>query len=187
MKIFCLAASLRKASFNKKLALLAAAEVDAAGAQADLADFREFDMPLYDGDLEAASGVPEGARKLAARIAAAEGIALATPEYNASIPGTLKNAIDWCSRLRPHPFRGKTCLFLSASPGPFGGVRGVLHARVSLEALGTIVWPETFNLAGAGSAFDPQGQLLDVALRQRLSALVKTFTSATALLSNPDK
>ena len=113
----------------------------AHGATVDVAELRDFDMPLYDGDLEAASGIPEGVQRLAARISAADGMLMASPEYNFSVPGVLKNAIDWLSRTKPMPLRGKRALLLSASPSLVGGNRGLWALRVPLEVLGVHVFP----------------------------------------------
>ena len=95
MRLFAFAASLRRDSLNRKLLRLAEQAAERAGATIDHADFREFDMPLYDGDVEAASGLPPGAQKLRERFLGADAFMIVSPEYNFSIPGTLKNAIDW--------------------------------------------------------------------------------------------
>jgi NAD(P)H-dependent FMN reductase len=94
MRLFAFAAALRRDSLNRKLVRLAAAAAERAGATVELADFHDFDMPLYDGDLEATSGVPEGARRLRERFLATDAFLISSPEYNFSMPGTLKNAID---------------------------------------------------------------------------------------------
>ena len=105
MRVFAFAASLRRDSFNRKLIRLAAQASERAGASVDHADFHEFDMPLYDGDVEAASGIPAGAQKLRERFLSADAFMISTPEYNYSIPGVLKNAIDWVSRATPAAWR----------------------------------------------------------------------------------
>jgi NAD(P)H-dependent FMN reductase len=139
MRLFAFAAALRRDSLNRKLVRLAAATAEKAGATIDLADFHEFDMPLYDGDVEAASGTPDGAKKLRERFATADAFMIASPEYNFSIPGTLKNAIDWVSRINPPVWRAKPGLLLSASPSPVGGNRALWMLRVPLEVLGVPV------------------------------------------------
>src|SRR5215470_1982910 len=136
MRVFAFAAAFRRDSLNRKLVRLAAAATERAGATVDLADFREFEMPLYDGDLEAASGPPEGARSLRERLAAADAFLISSPEYNCSMPGTLKNAIDWVSRINPSVFRGKPGCLVSASPSTVGGNRSLWALRVPLECLG---------------------------------------------------
>src|SRR5258705_1923799 len=125
MRLFTFAAALRRDSLNRKLLRLAAQAAERAGAIVDLADFHEFDMPLYDGDVEAASGVPAGAQKLRERFLGADAFMIAPPEYNFSMPGTLKNAIDWASRAQPYAWAGKPGLLMSASPSLVGGNRGL--------------------------------------------------------------
>ena len=106
MKILAFAASVRTGSVNRKLIQLAAESAREKGAAVDLAEYREFDMPLYDGDLEAESGVPDGAVEFKRRLEAADGLMISLPEYNHSIPGTLKNTIDWVVEgSSPRPFR----------------------------------------------------------------------------------
>lgn len=160
MKILSFAGSLRTGSFNRKL-LGVALESLQGKADVDRLDLKEVTMPLYDGDLEARDGLPEGALRLKGRIAAADALLIATPEYNNSVPGTLKNAIDWASRPPDNPFRGKVALLMGASPGQFGAVRGVLAVRQILNALNVIVLPQTVQIAHADQAFDEAGRLKD--------------------------
>lgn len=167
MRILAFAASLREGSLNRRLLSLAARLAEEAGAEVDLAEFREFEMPLYDGDLEA-RGRPAGCLALERRLARAEAVMIASPEYNYSISGTLKNAIDWVSRARPMPWRGKSLYLLSASPSPMGGIRGLWQARIPLEGCGALVFPDMFALAHAREAFTPEGSLRDPALQERL-------------------
>lgn len=160
MRLLAFAGALRAASFNRRLVRIAA-EALRGKAEIDLLDLREVAMPLYDGDLEETQGLPEGARAFKARIAAAQALVIATPEYNNSVPGTLKNAIDWASRPPGNPFRGKVVLLLGASPGRFGAVRGVLAVRQVLTALNAVVIPQAVHIARADQAFDEQGRLKD--------------------------
>ncbi len=160
MTVLAFAGSLRKESLNRKL-LGVAVEVLRGQAEIDLLDLREVGMPIYDGDLEAAEGLPEGARRFKQRIAAAEALLIVTPEYNNSVPGPLKNAIDWASRPPDNPFRGKVVQLMGASPGQFGAVRGVLAVRLILTALAAIVLPTNVQIARADQAFDEAGRLKD--------------------------
>jgi len=169
------AASLRSGSSNRKLIRLAAGIATAEGAEVDLAEFREFDMPLYDGDLELESGLPEGARELARRVEAAEALMISIPEYNYSIPGILKNALDWVSRARPMPWRGRSVYLMSASPSPAGGIRGLWQARIPFEGCGALVFPDMFALPHAHQAFDEHGKLRDPKLAERLEKEVTGF------------
>src|SRR2546427_369157 len=140
MTILAFAGALRAGSFNRKL-LAVAVEALRGQADIDLLDLRDVPMPPYDGDIEANQGLPEGARKFKERIVAADALLICSPEYNHSIPGTLKNVIDWASRPPGNPFKGKVALLMGASPGPYGAVRGVLVLRQVLTALGVLILP----------------------------------------------
>src|SRR5438105_10126458 len=161
MRILAFAASLRSASLNHKLIQLAARLAAREGAEVDVVRFREFDMPLYDGDEDAAHGLPEGARKLQRRVEGAAALMIAVPEYNYSIAGPLKNAIDWVSRARPMPWRGRSIYLVSAAPSPVGGIRGLWQTRIPLEGCGALVFPDMFALAHADRAFAADGSLVD--------------------------
>ncbi|MGH9748543.1 MAG: NADPH-dependent FMN reductase [Candidatus Polarisedimenticolia bacterium] len=181
MRLLAFAGSLRSGSYNRKL-LHVGIGVLAGKAVVDHLDLRDVPLPLYDGDLEEKEGLPEGAVRLRQRIAGAAGLLIATPEYNHSIPGTLKNAIDWASRGPDQPFRGKVVLLMGASPGPWGAVRGVIAARQALTALLAMVLPQTVQVARAGEAFDPSGALVDPKLHAQVEkACAELVRVATAL------
>jgi NAD(P)H-dependent FMN reductase len=175
MTILAFAASLRRTSLNRKLVAVAADMARSSGAQVDLAEFREFEMPIYDGDLDASSGLPPGAAELKRRLEQADALMIAAPEYNYSIAGPLKNAIDWVSRARPMPWRGKSILLMSASPSSMGGIRGLWQTRIPLEGCGALVFPDMFALPHADQAFNSEGQLRDPALEERLRRDVVGF------------
>lgn len=175
MKILAFAASRRKESLNRKLIRLAADIAAGEGVDVDLAEFREFDMPLYDGDHEQEFGLPAGALELKCRVEAADALMIATPEYNYSMPGPLKNAFDWVSRARPMPWRGRSVYLMSASPSGMGGVRGLWQVRVPFEGCGALVFPDMFTLPQARQAFDENGQLRDPKVRERLEKEVAGF------------
>lgn len=174
--VLVLAASLRKESVNHKLAVLAARVAERAGATVDLASLRDFDVPLYDGDHEAEHGIPAGARELQRRLLASDAFIFASPEYNGSMPGTIKNLIDWTSRFRPQPFDGRHGLLLSASPSLGGGNRGLWALRMPLEHLGARVFPDMFSLAMAHKAFAGDA-IADGALQARFEKNVQAFLS----------
>ncbi|HVD32947.1 MAG TPA: NAD(P)H-dependent oxidoreductase [Gemmatimonadales bacterium] len=175
MRLLAFAASLKRESLNRKLINLAVELAREAQVEVDLADFREFDMPLYDADLQSSAGFPEGARELARRIEAVDGLMIASPEYNYSLPGTLKNAIDWVSRMKPMPLRGKHGVLLAASTSLVGGSRGLWALRVPLESLGVMLLPDMFALAQAPQAFDEHGKLKDPELQERLRKLMHGY------------
>jgi NAD(P)H-dependent FMN reductase len=169
-----LAASLRAESLNKKIAAFAARVAERAGAVIDHASMRDFDVPLYDGDLEKAQGIPSGAAELRRRLLDSDAFILASPEYNGSMPGTVKNLIDWTSRFRPQPFDNRHGLLLSASPSLGGGNRGLWVLRVPLEHLGARIFPDMFSLAMAHEAFAGD-EIADPALRARFETTVQAF------------
>jgi NAD(P)H-dependent FMN reductase len=175
MRLLAFAASLRRDSLNRKLIQIAADLARDAGIEVDLAHFHEFDMPLYDADLQASSGFPSGASELARRIESAHGLMIASPEYNYSIPGTLKNAIDWVSRMKPMPLRGKHGILLAASTSLAGGTRGLWALRVPFEGLGVTLYPDMFALAQAQQAFDERGKLKDPEVQERLARMAKGY------------
>jgi NAD(P)H-dependent FMN reductase len=175
MKVLAFAASLRKESYNRKLMDVAAEIARAKGENVEIANFHEFTMPLYDGDLNEEVGLPAGAVALQRRIERADAMILATPEYNYSISGVLKNAIDWVSRARPMPWRGKSIFLMSASPSPMGGIRGLWQTRIPLEGCGALVFPDMFALAHAHEAFNPKGKLADATVRETLERQLTGF------------
>jgi NAD(P)H-dependent FMN reductase len=175
MRVLAFAASLRAGSLNRRLVALAAEIAIREGAQVDLAEFREFAMPAYDGDADAGQGLPPGALELKRRVEAADALLLAAPEYNYSISGALKNAIDWVSRARPIPWRGRSVFLLSASPSPMGGIRGLWQTRIPLEGCGALVFPDMFALPHAHEAFTAEGRLRDPRQQQRLERELAGF------------
>jgi NAD(P)H-dependent FMN reductase len=174
--VLVLGASLHRESLNAKLAALAARAAEGLGAIVDLASLRAFEMPLYDADLEQEHGIPSGAAELCARLVAADAFVVAAPEYNASMSGALKNAIDWLSRFRPQPFNERHGLLLSASPSMAGGNRGLWALRVPFEHLGARIFPDMFSLAQANQAFAGD-RLANPALQERFEKNVQGFLS----------
>jgi chromate reductase, NAD(P)H dehydrogenase (quinone) len=123
VRFLVFSASLRRDSYNTRLASLAASILEEKGAGVDRASMRDFECPFYDQDVEATQGIPEGAARLRDCLLAADAYCIASPEYNASMPAVLKNSIDWVSRFRPQPLKGKRGLVMSASPSMVGGNR----------------------------------------------------------------
>jgi chromate reductase, NAD(P)H dehydrogenase (quinone) len=170
-----LGASLRPGSLNERLADVAAAIVAEKGVKIDRARMVDFDCPSYNNDVERSAGIPPGAEAMRRRLLAADAFIIASPEYNASMPGVLKNVIDWVSRYHPQPFNGKQALLLSASPSMAGGNRGLWALRIPLEHLGARIYPDMFSLAQAHQAFDANGEIADHALGQRLRTTIGAF------------
>ena len=183
-KILVFAGSARRESLNKKLARAGAEAVRAAGGEATFVDLDDYPMPIYHGDLEAAEGMPENARKLRALFLAHEGLLIASPENNQSITSLLKNTLDWLSRdigdgkgemSGLAPYRGKVAGIMNATPGPYGGVRHLFHLRQVLSGLQMLVLPNQVQLARADQAFDEQGALRDERWAKALQALAKSL------------
>jgi NAD(P)H-dependent FMN reductase len=168
-------ASLRKESLNDRLASLAARIVEEKGGTVVRASMHDFDCPSYDGDMETSSGIPTGADRFRSRLLSTDGFIVASPEYNASMPGVLKNLIDWVSRYRPQPIKGRHALLMSASPSMSGGNRGLWALRVPLEHLGARVYPDMFSLAQAHEAFGADGKIKDVKLQQWFEGTLDCF------------
>ena len=183
MRVLVFGASRGKESLNGKLATLAARVARDAGATVDLATMHEFDVPSYDGDLEGEQGIPPGAQELRRRLEANDAFVLASPEYNASMSGCVKNLIDWTSRFRPQPFDGRHGLLLSASPSLGGGNRGLWALRVPLEHLGARIFPDMFSLATAHKAL-VDGEIADTSLRGRFETNLKAFLSLAEAAKN---
>jgi len=179
VRFLVFSASLRRGSLNSRLAALAANVIEANGAEAELASMQNFDSPSYDADIQASEGFPAGADEFRERLTASDGFVVCSPEYNASMPGALKNMIDWVSRYQPQPFNEKHGLLMSASPSMSGGNRGLWALRVPVEHLGARLYPDMFSLAQAHSAFDEQGQLIDPQLQQRFGDNIENFIDLT--------
>lgn len=176
MKILMFAPVLRSGSFNKKLIRIAHSIVKKhPSIEAELCEFNDFPMPMYDGDLELNQGIPEGIQKLAKKVNEADAIIISSPEYNGSIPGTFKNAIDWLSRIHPVPIAGKQILTMGASTGQFAAIKGNFHLRVPLHVLNAFVYPEYFGVAFSESAFDEKDQLKDQKQTERLQRIIGDF------------
>jgi len=164
-KILVLPGSNRGLSFNVRLAALAAKELAVQGAEVTRISLVDYPIPLYDDDLKSTQGIPKNAIKLADLISIHDGIFIASPEYNGSISPLLKNSIDWVSIIRekdgkPYaPWKGKIIALGAASPGTFGGVRGLTHLRSILVNVGCQVISEQVLVANAAKTFNSGGSL----------------------------
>ena len=158
--------------------LRAAVEAVPTGSTIQIESIR--DIPLYDGDVEAEQGIPQAVQQLKARIVAADGLLIVTPEYNNSMPGVLKNAIDWLSRPPadiPRVFRGRPVAIMGATPGQGGTLLSQAAWLPVVRTLGMRPWFEgRVNVSGAGKVFDTDGRLADEGIRDRIRTFVEGFT-----------
>lgn len=181
-RILAFGGSLRRDSWNQKLAAVAAAGAREAGAEVTLLSLRDFPLPVFDEDLEAAGGMPENAKQLKALFREHHGLIIASPEYNSSVTAALKNAIDWISRTESKEesplsaLAGKTAILCAASPGALGGLRGLVHLRAILGNIGITVLPDQIALGKSYEAFNPDASLADPAQQTRIKALGATLT-----------
>ncbi|WP_017715424.1 NADPH-dependent FMN reductase [Kamptonema formosum] len=186
-RILAFAGSTRTESYNKKLVRVAAAGARAAGAEVTYLDLRDIPLPLFDQDLEAAEGLPANARQLKDLLLAHDGLLIASPEYNSSISGVLKNAIDWASRPQPGEpmlacFADKVAAIMSASPGGLGGLRGLVHLRSILGNIKVLVLPDQVSIPKAYEAFNADGTLKDAKQQESVEALGASVATVVAKL-----
>lgn len=176
MKILTFAGSLRKDSLNKKLCGVVSEIVKKNNyADIEFVDLQPLNIPVYDGDIESSTGIPAGVLELGKKITEANALIICTPEYNGSIPGILKNTIDWLSREKPVSLTGKPALLLAASPGALGGVRSLWHSRQPFEVLSTQLYPEMMGVSKAHEAITPEKTLADAKMQANLERLVKDY------------
>jgi NAD(P)H-dependent FMN reductase len=184
-KIAAFAGSTRSGSFNKKLLAIAVEAARAAGAEVTAVDLRDLALPLYDGDLEEAHGLPEGAKQFKKLLRESDGFLICSPEYNSSVTGVLKNAIDWASRTETDDepdliaFRGKTAGLFSASPGALGGMRALVHLRAILGNIGVYVLPSQISIGAAYEAFDETGKLKDSSKTEKVAKHAQSLVTFT--------
>ncbi len=183
-RILAFSGSARKESLNRKFLAIAVGAAREAGGDVTLVDLNDYVLPLYHGDLEDASGVPENAKKLSAFIRQHDALLIASPEYNSMITPLLKNTIDWCTRDDVDPFPGKVAAVISASPGGFGAVRSLVMAQQLLLKLGCHVVPGQCALPSAGKAFDPTGNLTDARTEKSLQTLVAALVAKAMMLKS---
>jgi len=175
-RILVFAGSAREGSFNKKLARVAAAAAKAAGAEVTFIDLRDLPMPIFDEDLETRDGEHPHAKAFKDHMKAHDGFIIVSPENNSTYSALLKNVLDWASRRRPGEarfecFADKVTLIMSASPGPAGGLRGLLNLRALLANLSMIVLPDQLTLPSADKAFNEDGTLKDPAVQSTVEKL----------------
>jgi NAD(P)H-dependent FMN reductase len=182
MNILVFAASHRPTSSNRKLARLSADWLNVHEAKVDFAEYVELDTPLYNAQQSEEGNIPESVRRIAARVAQADALVIAAPEYNWSVPGSLKNLIDWLSHLSPCPLKDKTALLMCATPSKRGGAVGLSHLKTTLESVGVYVYPPALTCGEAEKVLGTD-TILDGKTRDRFETLHTGFLDyATRLL-----
>lgn len=177
MKILALSGSSREESFNGQLLDIAAAGARSAGADVTVVDLNDYDMPLFNQDLEYQEGAPDAVVELKNLMIQHQGILIASPEYNGFPSPLLKNTLDWMSRQQNEheppmfAYKGKIAAVMAASPGAGGGTRGLTILRVLLQNLGVMVLPGQVTLGRAGQAFREDGRLHDDQLQRAAESL----------------
>jgi NAD(P)H-dependent FMN reductase len=186
-RLLAFAGSLRQGSFNRRLIHVLAEGARSAGAEVTLIELRDYPLPIYDGDIEAA-GVPDQVRQLQQLMGGHDGLLISTPEYNGSMPALLKNTLDWISRPTADGgsgvglFQDKVAGIVSASPGPLGGLRSLLVLRDALAKLGLIVVPQQVAVGQAADKLPDYGVLADDRQKHQVhgvgAAVVRHLTRA---------
>jgi chromate reductase len=175
--ILAFAGSARKDSLNKKLLKIIAAGAEDAGAKVTLVDLAEFEMPLFNQDLETEKGMPDKAGEFKRLMIEHDGFLIASPEYNSAFSPLLKNTLDWASRAESDDepslvaFQGKAAGIVATSPGGLGGIRGLVHLRMLLGNLGVIVMPEQQAVPNGFHAFNDDDSMSDEKLEARIRRL----------------
>ena len=188
VKLLFLAGSSRKESFNKKLARHAATIAEKEDVTATFIDLKDYDMPLYNGDLEDESGLPENAIALKKLFIEHDGIFIASPEYNSSLAPLLKNSLDWISRKEREDeppliaFKGKVAALSAASIGALGGLRGLVPLRMMLGNIGVYVTPTQAAISNASQSFDKDGKLVNEQQAAMIKNVVSELIETTAKL-----
>ena len=202
-RILAFAGSLREHSFNKRVLKTAIKGAENAGAEVKFVDLRDYPMPIYDQDEHERNGFPEKALEFQQLLSEYDGLMIASPEYNASLPGGLKNAIDWASRKSPkfnlgEVFKGKVAAIMTASPGSFGGIRCLGHLHDVLTILLVNTLPTQIAVTFVGDKFDGNSEeMTDEKTKKILEELgesladmlrkthgVEVYESATSDISN---
>ena len=191
MRLLFFAGSAREASFNKKLALLGHNIAEANGIEAVFVELKDYPMPIYNGDIEAAEGPPERASAFKALLGEYQGVFIASPEYNSSVTPLLKNTLDWVTRVRAkgetglEVFKSRVFAISGASPGYYGGMRSLLNLRQILAVgIGALVIPEQLALPRAMDAFEADGSLKDRNQQEMLKGVVEALAIAARKLAS---
>lgn len=189
-QLLILSGSSRSGSLNSKLAACLAAAVIREGVEVQIVSLADYELPIYNGDLEQTHGLPDAAKRLKQLLLNSAGIVVACPEYNGFMTPLLLNAIDWCTRSEEgsgdlSAFADKPILVISASPGPGGGGRANTHLKTMLSGIGSFVFPATLTVPVAHKAFTKTGEFSDASMAQRSARLVTRFVQFTDRFENP--
>lgn len=182
VRLIALAASYRAGSYNQQLLRIAAAEAAEAGAEITFIDYAALDAPLFRDTDEDATELPAGVKRLADALLEHDGMLLASPEYNWSMPASLKNLIDWLSVDPRAPLSGRTALLMTATPSTRGGITGLTQLRIPLMNLHVWVHPQLIGIGQCATAFQGEG-LAHAKEHAYLRAQVKEFVAATGKLA----
>ncbi|MCH2142918.1 MAG: NAD(P)H-dependent oxidoreductase [Phycisphaerales bacterium] len=188
-RILAFSGSLRSESWNHRLVALAAQAASDAGAEVTTLRLRDYPLPVYDHDLEEASGMPDEALALKELFRTHDGFLIASPEYNGSMTAALKNLIDWVSRpqdgyARLDAFNNKVAGLLSCSPGRLGGLKGLVHLRTVLSGIGTMVIPEQVAVPGIHEQLANSDVMIDDGLQASVERVGRRVAAVTAALAN---
>ncbi len=188
MKVLLLPGSRRLDSINVRLLLAVEKKLQAFGIETDRVGADDLNAPIYDGDCEAKVGIPDSIKKLNKRMAAADAIIVASPEYNGFFSPLLKNTLDWMSRSQDDQpgtlvFKDKAALVLAASPGPMAAARALPHIRTQLSNLSLNVFRAQLGVGRAGTVIGEHGELLDEKTEQQLTVLLEDFAEFAQKLS----
>ena len=187
VKILAFAGSLRKDSYNKKLAKIIAKSAEKAGAEVTLVELNDYPMPLFNEDDESKDGIHPNALKFKQLMNESDGFLIASPEYNGAYSGVLKNVVDWASRQADgegmlESFKGKYATLFATSPGAFGGLRGLNHLRILLSGIGTTVTADQVAIPKAQDAITDDGQLASEKRQASVDRITKNLVDTLAKL-----
>ena len=192
-RILVFAGSIRSGAYSGKTADLAQKELAMQGAEVTRISLADYPLPLMDEDLEAEKGIPENAYRLARLFAASDGILIATPEYNGSMPPLLKNTIDWVSRIatdggkKLRPWPGRVMAICSSSNGHFAGIRSAMHLRAVLAHIQADVIAPQCSVPYGGDAFDEDGEFREERLRKSMHRVCRALIEHAWLASERRK
>ena len=188
-RILAFSGSLRAASWNHRIAELAAKAASQAGADVTMLRLRDHPLPVYDQEIEESTGLPPHVVALKKLFREHDGFLIASPEYNGSVSAAMKNVIDWVSRPEDgHPnlvgFKGKVAGLLACSPGPLGGLRGLAQLRIILSGIGTIVLPDQVAVPGIHDQFKDSTVLSNEGLQQAVDRVGQRVVQVATALRN---